>query len=191
MKNSNHMIENRTRDLPTCSAVPQPTVLLRAPKKIIILVHMPSWWAGQRSRYSDWLRAGGSGDRIPVEARFSATVQTGPGAHSASCTMGTEYFPGVKSGRGVTLNPHPPSSAVGHEKVGPLWAVRPVQSLSACTRVHFTLPFQRNIIIIVLYSITVCRHKAVTYWQMNFTKIIKFCIQQMFLFTAFSLLCPV
>jgi len=35
------------------------------------------------------------------------TVQTGPGAHLASCTMGTGFFPGVKSGRGVTLTPHP------------------------------------------------------------------------------------
>jgi len=34
-------------------------------------------------------------------------VQTGPGAHSASFTMGTGSFPGVKSGRGVTLIPHP------------------------------------------------------------------------------------
>ena len=31
MKNSNDTIENRTRDLPTCSAVPQPTALPRAP----------------------------------------------------------------------------------------------------------------------------------------------------------------
>jgi hypothetical protein len=40
-------------------------------------------------------------------ARFSAPDQTGPGAHPASCTMGTESFPGVESGRGVTLTPHP------------------------------------------------------------------------------------
>ena len=40
-------------------------------------------------------------------ARFSAPVQTGPGAHPASCTTGTGSFPGVKSGRGVTLTPHP------------------------------------------------------------------------------------
>jgi len=64
-------------------------------------------WAGYLSRYSDWLRAGRSGDRIPVGARFSAPVQTGPGDRPASCTMGTGYFLGIKSGRGVTLTPHP------------------------------------------------------------------------------------
>jgi len=31
MKNSNDTIGNRTRDLPTCNAVPQPTALPRAP----------------------------------------------------------------------------------------------------------------------------------------------------------------
>ena len=40
------------------------------------------------------LRAGRSGDRIPEGARFSAPVQTGPGAHPAFCTMGTGSFPG-------------------------------------------------------------------------------------------------
>jgi len=39
--------------------------------------------------------------------RFSAPVQTGPGDHPASCTMGTGSFPGVKSIRGMTLTPHP------------------------------------------------------------------------------------
>ena len=78
-------------------------------------------------------------------ARFSAPVQTGSGAHPASCTMGTGSFPGVKSGRGVTLTPHP-LLCRGQEKskaipLLSLWAVRPVQSLSASTRVHFTLPF--------------------------------------------------
>jgi hypothetical protein len=60
-------------------------------------------WARELSRYSDWLRAGLSGDRIPVGARFSTPVQTGPEAHRASCTVGTGSFPGVKSGRDVTL----------------------------------------------------------------------------------------
>jgi hypothetical protein len=40
-------------------------------------------------------------------AIFSAPFQTGPGAHPASCTMGTGSFRGVESGRGVTLTPHP------------------------------------------------------------------------------------
>jgi hypothetical protein len=48
-----------------------------------------------------------SGDRIPVGARFSEPVQTGTGAHPASSTIGTGSSPGVKSGRGVTLTPHP------------------------------------------------------------------------------------
>ena len=49
----------------------------------------------------------GAGDRNSVGARFSVPVQTGHGAHTASCTMGTGSFPGVKSGRGVTLTTHP------------------------------------------------------------------------------------
>ena len=78
-------------------------------------------------------------------ARFSAPVQTGPGDHPASCTMGTGSFPGVKSGWGVTLTPHllpvPWSWKSRAIPLLPLWAVRLVQSLSACTRVTFTLHF--------------------------------------------------
>jgi hypothetical protein len=48
---------------------------------------------------------------FPVEARFSAPVETGPEAHPTSCTMGNKSFPGVESGRGVTLTPEPLSSA--------------------------------------------------------------------------------
>jgi hypothetical protein len=49
----------------------------------------------------------GSGIESRWGARFSAPVQTGPGAHPASCMVGTGSFPGVESGRGVTLIPHP------------------------------------------------------------------------------------
>jgi hypothetical protein len=59
----------------------------------------------------------GSGDRIPVGARFSAPVQTGPGAHPASYKMGTGSLPGVKwLGRGID---HPfPSSVEVEGRVG-------------------------------------------------------------------------
>ena len=49
----------------------------------------------------------GLGIECRWEAIFSAPVQTGPGAHPASCTMGTESFPEVKCGRGVLLTTHP------------------------------------------------------------------------------------
>jgi len=98
-------------------------------------------WAGYLSQYSDWPRAGRSRDRIPVGVRFFAPVQTGPEAHPASCTMGTGSFPGVKSGRGVTLTPSPLLGLWSRKSRAipllPLWAVRLVQSLSAFTRVHF------------------------------------------------------
>jgi hypothetical protein len=77
-----------------------------------------------------------------LKARFSEPVQTGPGAHPAFCTMGPGSLPGTKNGRGVTLTPHPVlvswswmSRAI---PLLSLWAARPVQSLSACTRVHCT-----------------------------------------------------
>ena len=43
-------------------------------------------------------------------------VQTGPGAHPASCKMGTGSFPVVKCGRGMLLTTHPPSSAAVMEQ---------------------------------------------------------------------------
>ena len=101
-----------------------------------------------------------------MAAKFSVPVQTSPGAHPASCTMGTRSFPGVKSGRGVTLTPHP--LLLSWTRKGraipllPLWAVRPVQSLSACTRVNFTFTSvvqadSRNLQVSCSHAIRVCK----------------------------------
>ena len=49
------------------------------------------------------LQAGRSG----IESRWGRDFQTGPGAHPASCKMGTGSFPEVKCGRGVLLTTHP------------------------------------------------------------------------------------
>ena len=81
-----------------------------------------------------------------IESRWGGevfrTCPDRPWAHPASCTMRTGSFPGVRSDRGVTLTPHPllvPWSRNSRAiTLLPLWAVRPVQSLSACTMVHFT-----------------------------------------------------
>ena len=44
-------------------------------------------------------------------------IQTGPGVHPASCTMGNGSFPGLKRpGRGA--DHPPPSKCRGHERVG-------------------------------------------------------------------------
>ena len=54
----------------------------------------------------------GAGNESRWGAILSAPVQTGPGAHPASCTMGTGSFSGIESGRGVMLIPNPSSAAV-------------------------------------------------------------------------------
>ena len=74
-------------------------------------------------------------------ARFPAPVQTGPGALPSSCTMGTGSYRGKERPR---RDADPSPLLVLWSWKGraipllPLWAVRPVQSLSACTGVHFT-----------------------------------------------------
>jgi hypothetical protein len=67
------------------------------------MLYYTPWWL---CLYSDSLRDGRSGDRIPVGARFSARVQTGPGAHPASYTVGSGSFRGVK--RAMSGIYHPP-----------------------------------------------------------------------------------
>jgi hypothetical protein len=81
------------------------------------------------------LRTGRSGNGIPVEARFSAPVHTGPGAHSASCTWGTGFLPGAKRlGRGT--DHQPPSTAEVTERVE-LHLYSPSGPSKAYSRVNF------------------------------------------------------
>jgi len=49
-------------------------------------------------------------DGLGIESRWGQDfliIQTGPGTHPASCTMGARSFPRVKCGRGVLLITHP------------------------------------------------------------------------------------
>ena len=75
-----------------------------------------SYQPGQRSRYSDLLRVGLFGNRMPVAARFSAPVQTGCGAHILLYIGYRVSFPGVKRlGRDVN-HPTPSSAEVKERK---------------------------------------------------------------------------
>jgi len=77
------------------------------------------FWASRNTHsYEEWLRTGRRGDwgLIPGRGKriFSCSlcVQTGSGAHPASCTMGTGGpFPGGKARPGRDADHSPPSSA--------------------------------------------------------------------------------
>ena len=80
-------------------------------------------------------------DRIPVGARFSAPVRTGPGAHPASSTIGTGSFPGVKGPR-RGVNPTP-SSAEVNERVE-LYLFSPLLAFVAYSRVIYLHGLNRD-----------------------------------------------
>jgi hypothetical protein len=112
----------------------------------MMICSFPLWWAKLCGPGNSFGIVAGYGldDRIPVGGKiFLHLSKTSPGAYPASCTISTGSFLGVKSGQDMTLTPH--SLLVPWSRKGraipllPLWAVRPVRSLSACTRVHFTV----------------------------------------------------
>ena len=84
--------------------------------------------------------------------RFSAPVQTGPGAHPASYTTGTESFPGVKRpGQGVD---HPPPSTAEVEGRVELYVCSPSGPLSLLY-LYFCLYWQHYY----------CWHNSQGYWN--------------------------
>ena len=87
-------------------------------------------------------RLDGPGIESRRRARFSAPVQTSPWDPHSLLYNGYRVFPGGKERSGRDADPHPlPVPWSRKSRAIPLlslWAVRPVQSLSACTRGHFT-----------------------------------------------------
>ena len=73
-------------------------------------------------------------------ARFSAPVQTGPGSPPSLLYNGYRILPRDKERPGLEADPSPlllPWSRKSRAiLLLPLWAVRPVQSLSACASVR-------------------------------------------------------
>ena len=64
-------------------------------------------WLLRFKKYSNWPRTGQSGNRIAVEVRLLAPVQTSPKVHPASYAKGTGSFSGgIEAGAWLTIQPH-------------------------------------------------------------------------------------
>jgi len=76
-------------------------------------------------------------DGLGIQSRWGEIFRTcsdRPWGPPSLLYNGYRVFPGGKERSGRDSDPSPPSSAMLKKE----WAVRPVQSLSVCTRVHFT-----------------------------------------------------
>jgi hypothetical protein len=84
-------------------------------------------------------------DGLGIESRWGETFRNCPDQPWRPPSLlynGYRVFLGVKSGRAVTLTPHHLLVPWSYLYLySPLWAVGLVQSLSACTRVHFTFTY--------------------------------------------------
>ena len=77
---------------------------------LILSSHIPlCMWTGYRSLYSDWLRAGRSGDRIPVGGEIFRTCPGRPWGPPSLLYNGYRVFPGGKERPRRDANPSPPS----------------------------------------------------------------------------------
>ena len=124
-----HPVIPYTRDIFPCPSVTHP---------YLTFILQSVFESGSSVGIATELRARRSG----IESKWGRDfppVQTGPGAHPASCTIGTGSTPGVKCGRGVLLTTHPllvPRSWKSRAIPLPtLWATPGLQ------REHFTFTF--------------------------------------------------
>ena len=99
-----------------------------------------------------------SWNRIPVWARFSAPVQTGPEAHPASYSMGTGSISGVKQpGRGVD---HPPPSGAEVKERVEVYLCSP--SCPSWRVLGWSLPLPFILLLLLFIG---CRSTAVWTWS--------------------------
>jgi hypothetical protein len=111
---------------------------------INVQIFMQAQWRSSVSMMSDYgLDNWTTGFRSPTETEnffSSLCVQTGSGAHPASCTMGTvSSFPGGKARPGRDVRPLTPNYYRSYERVGAIPPIPPSVSM-ACSGT--TLPLQ-------------------------------------------------
>jgi hypothetical protein len=109
---------------------------------------------GAPSKSAPGSRTHRSGDGIPVSARFSELVNTGPWAHPASYKMGTGSFPGVESGRDVTLTPQPLLLPKSKNSIAIL--LLSLRALVACRKGETYLPSTKGCSV----SAVLCHHQV-------------------------------
>jgi len=96
---------------------------------------------------------------------FSTPVQTGPGAHPPSDTMGTGSFPGAKQpGRGVDHQPPPPSSAEVKQRVE-LYIFSPFGTSWPVLGCTLVFPFCTNNLLAVWKNNTHKLKENSTFWN--------------------------
>ena len=135
------------RNSPQLFYYPFTTLLQSATFSFIIVTSLP---VSSDSSVGIQLRARRPGDRIPVEQRFFAALQTGLGAHAAFCTRGNMSFPGVKRPRcGAD---HPPHLAPRLKKEYSYSSTPPL-GLRGLYRVNFTFIFTFTFYFIACMSI--------------------------------------
>jgi hypothetical protein len=119
MKNSSDTIGNRSRDLPVCSAVPQPTPPPAACLNYVfyclifmcwLTVHLKLYSYSKPTRGPDSLVGIATGyglDGLCIEFRWGEIFRTCPDRPWSPPSLlynGYRVFPGVESGRGLSLN---------------------------------------------------------------------------------------
>jgi len=113
-------------------------------------------------------------------ARFSAPAQTGPGAHPASCTMRKRSFPGVKSGRGVTLTPHP--LLVLWSRKGRAITLLPLWARTGCTEPQCL--YSTAITLLPLWALTGCTEPQCLYKGALYRYLVIYVVMGLFLKTC-------
>ena len=87
--------------------------------------------SGWHSRYSDWLRVGRSGDRIPVGGEIFRTCPYRPWGPPSLLYNGYRVFPGGKERPGCDADPSPPSSSMVMKEY--IYTSTPPMGRTACT----------------------------------------------------------